>query len=136
MARPERHIKLGFLNQTFNFYPGKITPRLARECRKTFGDGPSVLWSKWFTSGRIEVDQAAEMLWVARKQTAELTGAPVEMTLDQLDDLLTTDSLDEHFTCTFEGWGFGEDEEAKPEIDKVAEVDDEGRRVVDPDPEG
>lgn len=144
MGRAERHIELTFQGEKYQYFPGRASPKLARECRKVFDVGPAELWASWFQRPTVEADQVASMLWLARRQMADFDGTRAP-TLDEIDDMITADLVQDAFTVDFRGFGIGDDDTDRvPEIDRVTEVvevpGDDGEiraeRVVAPDPEG
>ena len=144
MGRAERHIELTFQGEKFTYYPGRASPKLARECRRIFDVGPAELWVGWFRRPTVEADQVAEMLWLARRQMADFDGTRV-VSLDEIDAQITADAVQDAFTIEFRGFGIGDDDTDRvPEIDRVTEVVDvigpDGdvtqERAVAPDPEG
>lgn len=136
MAYADRHLLITFKDQPFRYYPGRATAPFARECRRVFGKGPAALWASVFSTGLIEVDHAASLLWLARAQMAEQLGVPdLAMTLDEIDGLLTAD--DASNSMTIELKDFAPDDAEKAPIETVTEstVGEDGETVVAPDPE-
>lgn len=137
MSYHERHIKVTFQDQTTQYFPGKATPRFARECRKTLGYGPAAMWQSLF-QGSFEVDQAATLLWAARWQTAELAGslegAP---TLADIEASIDADGAMNEFTIEFAGFVTEAEPEATPTPDvvDVTVMGDDGQLEVPADPE-
>lgn len=141
MAYADRHLLVTFKGTPYRYYPGKATPKLARACRAQFdGLGPIELWRTWFAQVAMGPDMAASLLWICRRQMADMLGMPdFAMTLDQIDDLIgSSDDVGNHLTLEFIDFTDDADKPAPIEEVTATTVNDDGEThlEVQPDPEG
>lgn len=125
----DKHLRVTFRGESFEYFPGQVTPALSREIRKATGKGPVDLWNSWMTDVGWEPDVVASLIWAARLQTARRLKEPsMERTLQEVEDGITYDELlGEGMELTFIGWDDVPDESLENLVQ--ATVDGESKEV-------
>ena len=133
-ALNNRHLEVTFRDETFEYFPGQITPAMARVVRSATGMGPADLWRQWMADSYYEPDLCSLLLWLARMQAAKRLNIPsLELPLDAIEASMTYDDLLDHFRVKFVG--YDEDVETAEVVEAVL-TENPGELEVAVDPEG